>query len=427
MKITSCTYLLSRILLLTVISELGAVDDPCFIGKGYKHNDIAADMCTGDHVFENSADGKKFKDSVIIRVMKQKANCKCRISLLNNTGNYSVQMRRYQNLEKTVPSTQNCGLAIDVDYPEVTGFIRNIDPIQCKNGTKKREIVLENDSVIELKSRVIAGNFTRGYCMHIFRDDKSKDPKVQLNIQCDDPDETTTHVSAATTYKDKLQSEGEIVPTTAATEDNDKTGSKKGYNQEDKKLELYIYTGACAGGVLVIIVILLIILCIRKRSKKKTINGEQTTHGSNDPDSDNGELKGNMLYVSSDQQDIIEDGNYHMVDLGRKRGVNESRSSDVEYSTADGNYSSIGSPDTKHKPKAAVNFREADNQTQHISILENSNDEYAVVDKGRKSKSVKHASTLVRNSSEKDMEMSGLHVDQTYAVVDKTNRGKADE
>ncbi|CAG2215855.1 unnamed protein product [Mytilus edulis] len=310
-----------------------------------------------------------------------------------------------------------------IDYPEVTGFIRNIDPIQCKNGTKKREIVLENDSVIELKSRVIAGNFTGGYCMHIFRDDKSKDSKVQLNIKCDDPDRTTTHVSAATTYKDSLQYEEKIVPT-AGTEDNDKTVPKKENNQEDKKFEMYIYIGAGAGGVLVIIVILLIILCIRKRSKKKTINGEQTTHGSNDPDSDNGELKDNILYVSSDQQDIIEDGNYHMVDLGQKRGVNESRSSDVEYSTADGNYSSIGSPDTKHKPKAAVNFRESDNQTQHISILENSNDEYAVVDKGRKSESVKHASPLVKNSSEKDMEMSGLHVDQTYAVVDKTNRGK---
>ncbi|XP_063404628.1 uncharacterized protein LOC134688090 [Mytilus trossulus] len=173
----------------------------------------------------------------------------------------------------------------------------------------------------------------------------------------------------------------------------------------DKKLELYIYIGAGAGGLFVIIAILLIILCIRKRSKKKTINGEQTTHGSNDPYSDNGELRDNMLYVSSDQQDIIEDGNYHMVDLGEKGGVNESRSSKVEYSTADGNYSSIGSPDTKHKPKAAVNFRESDNKTQRIFLVENSNDEYAVVDKGRKSESVKHASTLVRNSSEKDMEM----------------------
>ncbi|VDI39136.1 Hypothetical predicted protein [Mytilus galloprovincialis] len=217
-------------------------------------------MCTGDHAVEDSLDGRNLKDSVIVRVVKQKSNCTCRVSLNNNTGNYSVQMKRYRSWESSVPSTPNCGVAIDV---KVTGFKRNIDPIQCQNGIKKRKIVLENNSVIELKSRIIDGSFTRGYCMQIYREDKSKDSKVQLNIQCDDTDETTTHVSAATTYKDNLQSEGEIVPTTAGTEDNDKTVSKKGYNQEDKKFEMYIYVGAGAGGVLVIIVILLIILCIR--------------------------------------------------------------------------------------------------------------------------------------------------------------------
>ncbi|CAG2190228.1 unnamed protein product [Mytilus edulis] len=426
MKITSCTYLLSRILLLAVISELGAVDDPCSL-KGTKYDDnIVADMCTGDFAVEDSEDGRNLKNSVIVRVVKQKANCTCRVSLTNITGNYSVHMKRYKNRPSSVPSTPTCGLAIDVNYHEVTGFKSNLEPIQCTNGSDKRHIILENNSVIELKSRFVGGNFTRGYCIMIYRGDKSNDSKVQLNIKCDDPDKTTTHVSAATTYKDSLQYEEKIVPT-AGTEDNDKTVPKKENNQEDKKLELYIYIGAGAGGVLVIIAVVMIILCIRKRSKKKTINGEQTTHDSNDPDSDNGELKDNILYVSSDQQDIIEDGNYHMVDLGQKGGVNESRSSKVEYSTADGNYSLIGSPDTKHKPKAAVNFRESDNQTQHIFIVENSNDEYAVVDKGRKSESVKHASPLVKNSSKKDMEMSGLHVDQTYAVVDKTNRSKADE
>ncbi|XP_052060718.1 uncharacterized protein LOC127700996 [Mytilus californianus] len=398
MKITSCTCLLPIILLLTVMKVLGAVDDPCSSGID---NKIVADMCTGKQAFEDNVDGRKLIDSVIIRVMKQKANCTCRVSLKNNTGKYSVQMKRYRSLNSSVPSTPNCGLAIDVDYTD-TVLKRNLDPIQCKNGTKKtRKIVLEKNGVIKLKSRIIGGNFTRGYCMQIFRDDPANDSNVQLNIQCDDPEQTTSTVS------------------------------KKGFNQEDEKLELYIYIGAGAGGVLVIITILLIILCRRKKSKKKTINEEYTVNDSNDPDSDNGELKDNILYVSSDQQDIIEDGNYHMVDLGQKRVVNKSRSSDVEHSTADGNYSSIGttdnSPDIQNKPKAAVNFRESDNQAQHISILENSNNEYAVVDKGRKSDSVKHASTLVRNSSEKDKEMSVIHVDQTYAVVDKTNRRKADE
>ncbi|XP_071137455.1 uncharacterized protein [Mytilus edulis] len=183
------------------------------------------------------------------------------------------------------------------------------------------------------------------------------------------------------------------------TNDNHETSTvtTKGYNKEedDQSTNIYIYIGSGAGGVLVIIAILLIILCRRKRLKKKTKTEKHTTHDSNDPDSDNGELKDNILYISSDQQDSIEDGYYHMVDLEKK---------------------------------PVVNLVVSDNQTQHISTFDNSNNEYAVVDKGRQSDSDKHASTLeVKNSIEKNMEMSGTHVDQTYAVVDKTNRGKTDE
>lgn len=91
----------------------------------------------------------------------------------------------------------------------------------------------------------------------------------------------------------------------------------------------------------------------------------------------------------------MEDGNYHMVDLEKK---------------------------------PVVNLGVSNNQTQHISTFDNSNNEYAVVDKGKKFDSVKDDSPLdVQKNSEQDMEMSCLPVDQTYAVVDKTNRGKADE
>lgn len=91
----------------------------------------------------------------------------------------------------------------------------------------------------------------------------------------------------------------------------------------------------------------------------------------------------------------MEDGNYHMVDLEKK---------------------------------PVVNLGVSNNQTQHISTFDNSNNVYAVVDKGKKSDSVKDDSPLdVQKNSEQDMEMSCLPVDQIYAVVDKTNRGKADE
>lgn len=126
-------------------------------------------MCTADHAVENSEDGRNLKDSVIVRVVKQKAHCTCLVSLTNITGNYSVQMKRYRGWKNSVPSTPNCGLAIDVDYPEVTGLKRNVEPIQCTDGSDKREMVLENNGVIELKSRIIGGNFTEGYCMQIFR------------------------------------------------------------------------------------------------------------------------------------------------------------------------------------------------------------------------------------------------------------------
>ncbi|XP_052088025.1 uncharacterized protein LOC127725212 isoform X2 [Mytilus californianus] len=458
MKITSCIYFLPRILLFTIITELHAVDDPC---SGIDSK-IVVDMCTDEHVVEDSKDGYDKIDSVVVRVMEQKANCTCRVSLKNIKGSHIVQMRKYQGLSSSAPLTENCGLAIDVDYPEVIGYASNRYPINCISGTTKRVIGLEKNGVIELKSRIISGNFSRGYCMQIYRDNLMSGDPVQLNIQCDDPENTTTipttHASATTKYKNKQSSTDKIASTadtkgnaktstvttkgynkeeeiasTTNTNDNYKTSTvtTKGYNkeEEDDHLELYIYIGVGAGGMLIIIVILMIILCIRNRSKKKTKKEEETANDRNDPDSDSGELKDNILYVSADQQDIIEDGNYNTVDLEKKRIVNESTRSGVEDSTADGNYSSIGatdnSPDTRNKPKPAVNFSESDKQRQQISTFENSNNEYAVVDKGRKSDIIEHGSPLLRNSSETDMEMSVL--DKTYAVVDKTNRRKADE
>lgn len=50
-----------------------------------------------------------------------------------------------------------------------------------------------------------------------------------------------------------------------------------------------------------------------------------------------------------------------------------------------------------------------------------------MVDKTRLSSSIEHASSMVMKISENDMKMSDIHVDQTYAVVDKTNRRNTDE
>ncbi|XP_063405122.1 uncharacterized protein LOC134688376 [Mytilus trossulus] len=226
-----------------------------------------------------------------------------------------------------------------------------------------------------MKSRIINGTFTRGYCMQVYRDHLENGPKVQLIIQCDGPEETTDTAENAETSTVRI----------------------KGFNkkEEDGKLEMYMYLGAGAGGVLVIIAVILIIFCRRKRSQKSTKKEKQIVYDKNDPDSDDGKLKDNILYVSADQHAIVDDGYYNTVDSEKK---------------------------------PVVNFGVSNTKTQHISTFDNSNNEYAVVDKGSQSGSVKHSSTLkVRNSSEKDMEMASIHVDQTYTVIDKTNREKADE
>lgn len=126
-------------------------------------------MCTDGHAVEDSNDGNDQIDSVVVRVMKQKANCTCRVSLKNITGGYTVQMKKYLDLSSSAPLIENCGLAIIVDFPEVTGIISNLGTIQCTSGTKKRVIGLEQNGVIELKSKIIDGDFTKGYCIQIYR------------------------------------------------------------------------------------------------------------------------------------------------------------------------------------------------------------------------------------------------------------------
>lgn len=130
---------------------------------------LVADMCTDDYAVEDNVDGNILIDSVVVRVMRQKANCICRVSLNNNVGNYSVDIEKWSALKTSAPELPNCGLAINVNYIKVTAEAkRNSYPIQCSTGTKRKELLHKNE-FIELKSKILDGTFTRGYCMQIFR------------------------------------------------------------------------------------------------------------------------------------------------------------------------------------------------------------------------------------------------------------------
>ncbi|XP_052088021.1 uncharacterized protein LOC127725204 isoform X2 [Mytilus californianus] len=503
---------------------------------------IMVDMCSDDSVVEDSVYGTKVVDSVLLRITKQQNNCICHVSLQNTFTNYTIYMSKYDGQPNAAPEQQKCGLAVDVDYVDTSDTTRSLQSIECNSGTSIRSIALGGNE-LKLKSRILAGDFTRGYCMQIFKNQaiytcnmidqvnyagkdgdwivtngtqhtssdeckqycrntetcvavhyehknnycfvynqttsiELKDNSTYSQKHCVDtqklkircfPPESTTQTSRGTTTESTTKtsqvyppesttktSQGYLPESTTkirqgtTTEDNRSTKTKtvttpisdssvtSSYTQstiaaendttKDENSDLYVYLGAGAGGVLMILLLVSIIMCIRKRSNEaslkesKNYSTKQFCSDSKDSDNDYDGLKDNILYVSSEQNDIVEDGNTDTVDLEQNRKVHQRITSDGDYSTVDGKFSTIGSdndsslskskPVIKPKPKTNANVsfkRGSDEETIHLSTMDNDNNEYAVVDKGRNSDAVKHINPVYGNDTE-------------YAVVDKVRK-----
>ncbi|XP_052088022.1 uncharacterized protein LOC127725205 [Mytilus californianus] len=141
-----------------------------------------ADMCTDDSVVESSIYGGKTVDSVLLRITKQHNNCICHVSLQNTVTNYTIYMSKYEGFSNSAPEQQNCGLAVDVEYSDTSDITQSLQSIQCTIGTSMRSIALEGNE-LKLKSRIIAGDFTRGYCMQIYRNQAIITCKMNDQVQ----------------------------------------------------------------------------------------------------------------------------------------------------------------------------------------------------------------------------------------------------
>ncbi|VDI61187.1 Hypothetical predicted protein [Mytilus galloprovincialis] len=249
---------------------------------------------------------------------------------------------------------------------------------------------------------------------------------TKLQIKCYPPD-PTTQTSLATTTEDKFSTKTDTIttpisnnPMTNSNTHSTLMAEKK--NTKDKNSDLYVYLGAGAGGLLMILLIVCIIVCIRKRANQtppkesKNNSTKQFCREDRDSDNDYGGLKDNILYVSSEPNEVLEDGNYNTVDLEQTRKVDQDNTFDGNYSTVDGICNIIGNdrslskskPVIKPKPKTSFKSGSVD-ETIHLSTMDNGNNEYAVVDKGRNSDDVKHTNPEHGNDTE-------------YAVVNKVRR-----
>ena len=118
---------------------------------------------------EEKPSGSDNVDSVVLRIMIQQDSCICRVNIENQIELVYIGLRKYGGLISSAPMESQCGLAVDINHiPDMsTGNV--IAPIKCLDNVDFRIIQLFKNSTVQLKSRIINGSFTRGYCMVIRR------------------------------------------------------------------------------------------------------------------------------------------------------------------------------------------------------------------------------------------------------------------
>ncbi|CAG2237784.1 unnamed protein product [Mytilus edulis] len=242
-------------------------------------------MCTTDFASEESKNGGTTVDSVALRVMTQQDGCECEVSLKTNI----VRIQFTREKDKT--------------------------PIKCTKGTDTRSVSLLPYGVLHLRSKIIGGNFSRGYCLQIYRHHITGD-NVRIQINCSIPSMKTT------TQQDKTVS-----------------GTENIHSHTDTDSTLYIAIGVGSAVVVIaLFVVVAIVIIRRKGNENKYENQIQPDNECIDDDSDG--LKYNSLYNSSEQHDIME-GDYHTVKLEGTKNRTGIQKLGSDNSAVDGNYSSI--------------------------------------------------------------------------------------
>ena len=126
-------------------------------------------MCKSSSATEETNSGGYIVDSVVLRIMTQEDDCICRVMIDNQNDTVSVGIRNYDGLRASAPERADCGLAVDINHiPDMsTGNV--IAPIECLVNHTIRHTSLFQKSYLQFRSRIINGDFIRGFCIRIIR------------------------------------------------------------------------------------------------------------------------------------------------------------------------------------------------------------------------------------------------------------------
>ena len=112
-------------------------------------------MCKSSSATEKASSGGFKVDSVVLRIMTQEDDCICRVMINNQKDTVSVGIRKLD--------------AVDVNNSPSMSTGNVIAPIECLvNGTTRHTPLFQN-GCLQFRSRIINGEFIRGFCIRIIR------------------------------------------------------------------------------------------------------------------------------------------------------------------------------------------------------------------------------------------------------------------
>jgi hypothetical protein len=127
-------------------------------------------MCQSSCATEEANSGGPRVDRVVLRIMTQQDDCICRVTLDNQKENpVDVGWSKYDGFITSAPKKVDCGLAVDINHiPDMsTGNV--IAPFECLVNDTLRHTPLFQKSYLQFRSRIINGDFIRGFCIRIIR------------------------------------------------------------------------------------------------------------------------------------------------------------------------------------------------------------------------------------------------------------------
>jgi hypothetical protein len=126
-------------------------------------------MCQSSSATEEAPSTSYKVNSVVLRKMIQQEDCICRVMIGNQNDTLSVGIRKLDGLTASTPEKAECGLAVDVNHIPNMSTGNVIAPIECLWHGKLRHTVLFQKSYLQFRSRIINGDFIRGFCIRIIR------------------------------------------------------------------------------------------------------------------------------------------------------------------------------------------------------------------------------------------------------------------